>query len=62
MAVEFLRLHEINAVACALGPVDSVDQSICERSDGGMPACSSWERMDIRRCENFLLGSITKAV
>ena len=51
-AVEFLRLHRINAVTHALGPVDSVSQSILEEVRQRMPACSSWERMDIPRCGN----------
>ena len=51
-AVEFLRLHQINAVAHALGPVDSVSQAILEEVRHAAPACWSWEPVDTQRCEN----------
>jgi nucleotide-binding universal stress UspA family protein len=61
-AVEFLRLHRINAVANALGPVDSVSQTILQevRQRSArllvMGACGHSTVLE------FLLGSITKAV
>jgi nucleotide-binding universal stress UspA family protein len=61
-AVEFLRLHGINAVACALGPVDSVDQSILKevrRRNARLLVMGAYGHSTVRE---FLLGSITKAV
>jgi len=61
-AVEFLRLHRINAVPAALGPVDSVSQVILEevrRRNARLLVMGAYGHSSVRE---FLLGSITKAV
>ena len=61
-AVEFLRLHRINAVAHALGPVDSVSQAILEevrRRSARLLVMGACGHSTVRE---FLLGSVTKSV
>jgi nucleotide-binding universal stress UspA family protein len=61
-AVEFLRLHRINAVPHALGPVDLVSQSILEevrRRSARLLVMGAYGHSTVRE---FLLGSTTKAV
>jgi len=61
-AVEFLRLHQINVVAHALGPVDSVSQAILEevrQRSARLLVMGAYGHSTVRE---FLLGSITKAV
>ena len=61
-AAEFLRLHRIKAVTCALGPVDSVSQSILDevrRRSARLLVMGACGHSTVRE---FLLGSITKAV
>jgi nucleotide-binding universal stress UspA family protein len=61
-AVEFLRLHQINAMAHALGPVDSVSQAILEevrQRSARLLVMGAYGHSTLRE---FLLGSITKAV
>jgi nucleotide-binding universal stress UspA family protein len=60
--VEFLRLHRINAVANALGPVDSISQSILEevrQRSARLLVMGAYGHSTVRE---FLLGSVTKAV
>jgi nucleotide-binding universal stress UspA family protein len=61
-AVELLRLHAIDAVTHALGPVDSVSQSILEevrQRNARLLVMGAYGHSTVRE---FLLGSITKAV
>jgi nucleotide-binding universal stress UspA family protein len=61
-AVEFLRLHQINAMAHALGPVGSVSQAILEevrQHSARLLVMGAYGHSTLRE---FLLGSITKAV
>ena len=61
-AVEFLRLHQINAVAHALGPVDSVSQAILEEVRQRSARLLVMGACGHSAVREFLLGSITKAV
>ena len=61
-AVEFLRLHQINAVTHALGPVDSVSQSILEevrQRNARLLVMGAYGHSTVRE---FLLGSTTTTV
>jgi nucleotide-binding universal stress UspA family protein len=61
-AVEFLRLHRINALAQAVGPVDSVAQSILaavRQRSARLLVMGGYGHSTVRE---FLLGSTTKAV
>ncbi len=61
-AVEFLRLHQINAVAHALGPVDSVSQAILQEVRQRSARLLVMGACGHSAVREFLLGSITKAV
>lgn len=61
-AVEFLRLHQINVVAHALGPVDSVSQAILEEVRQRSARLLVMGACGHSAVREFLLGSITKAV
>jgi len=61
-AAEFLRLHRINAVADAVGPVDSVPQSIVaevRRRNARLLVMGAYGHSLVRE---YLLGSTTAAV
>ena len=61
-AVEFLRLHQINVVAHASGPVDSVSQAILEEVRQRSARLLVMGACGHSAVREFLLGSITKAV
>jgi nucleotide-binding universal stress UspA family protein len=61
-AVEFLRLHKINAIAHALAVTDSVDQMLLKeirQKNARLLVMGAYGHSTVRE---FLLGSITKAV
>jgi nucleotide-binding universal stress UspA family protein len=61
-AVEFLQLHRINAIACPLGPVDSVAQTILRevhKRNARLLVMGAYGHSTVRE---FFLGSITTVV